>query len=284
MLKKIVKTISIVAVLATAASAMDFCKTADNLFLQNGLEKMFFKFNNKQKMGAACEKNAGSAVCAGEMKAYEKLAANVYNTSGYENAITLLNKYGVKKQYNRTQIFINYNNFFLDYLKNKLKEMPEAKRKIFLEKMFLFFNRVPDEIIGYSDDQIKGITSNLYFIGIFNNPLKQIKDKKVAKAIIKQGVTAFIANKQLKGVNAVKGEAVLAFYSIANMQNALNANKQGYRSKDQQIGGSADNLEKFFVYAATKQYQKAFNLIDKTYSDQFIKEFNKEIKEVCNIK
>ena len=126
----------------------------------------------------------------------------------------MLNKYGVKKQYkyNRTQIFINDNYFFLDYLKNKLKEMPETKRKIFLEKMFLFFNKVPDEIIGYND--------------------KQIKYKKVAKAVIKQGVTAFIANKQLRGVNAVEGEAVLAFYLIANMQNALNANKNGYSSKE----------------------------------------------------
>jgi len=50
MFKKIVKVISVAAVLATAAGAMDFCKTADNLFLQNGLEKGFLEYNKKAKL------------------------------------------------------------------------------------------------------------------------------------------------------------------------------------------------------------------------------------------
>ena len=284
MFKKIVKVISVAAVLATAASAMDFCKTADNLFLKNGLEKKFFKFNNREKLGAACEINMGSPVCVGHMKAFKMLADNAFNTVGYENAITLLNKYGVKKQYNKTQIYINYSNFFVDYLKNKLKSMNEAKRKIFLEKMFLFFNRTTNKIINFNDEQLVEVTFSLALQKIFKKPLFDAKNINAAKEVTNLGATAYIANKQLKGVNAVEGKAILAFHPDLNLKHMMSSNMEGYSSKDPRLGGSADNLEKFFVYAATKQYKKAFDLINNTYSDEFIKEFNKEIKEVCKIK
>jgi len=289
MFKKIVKVISVAAVLAVSANAMNFCKTADSLFLQDGLEKGFFEYNNKQKLGEVCEGDAGSATCVGEMKAYETLANNLFNAVGYENVITLLNKYGVKRQYNKTQIYMNYNNFFLGYLKNKIQDMNEAKRKIFLEKMFLFFNRVPDEIVKYNDKQLTELSTQLALLKIFEIPLfEKITDKNrnAAKELIKLGATAFLANTKQKGVNSIKGEVILAFHPAINMQYSTLTydNKQGFSSKDPQLGGGADNIREFFVYAATKQYQKAFNLINNTYSDQLVKELNKEIKEVCNIK
>ena len=286
MFKKVLIGISTAMVLATGASAMDFCKTAENLFLGDGLIKKFYKYNQATSVDEACKGGFGTPTCRGVLEAKAQIANNVFNAAGYNAAMSLLNKYGIKKSYDKAQLYINYTEFFTNYLKNKLSKMNEKEKRIFLEKLYLFFNRVSDEIINLTPTQVGELDINFTLLKIFKSPL-MFKDKnmKVTKEVINTGASAFIANTKLNGTDTIEGAAILALHPTMNLRyKALNSNKQGYSSKDPQLGGSAENLEKFFVYAATKQWDKAFNLIDKTYPNSFIKEFDEDIKEVCEIK
>jgi len=290
MFKKIMLGFSAAAVLVTSASAMDFCKTADNLFLKNGLQKIYSSLKpNQSAITEACDNgNYGSPACQGQVKAAEILANNVFTSSGYDAALTMLNKFGVKRQYTKAQIFVNYQNFFAKYLKNKLEEMRPQERRIFLEKFFFFFNRVPDNIIVFNKEKLNtGFLALLFTRTIKKLPPRHIinnANENAVKEFLHQGDVAYTANTQLKGVNAVEGEAILAFHPLQNLKQVIKRKDQWYSSKNSQIGGNADNIQKFFVYAATRQYDKAFNLINNTYSNKFVEDFNKLVKEACNIK
>jgi len=283
MFKKVLMGISVAAILATGASAMDFCKTAENLFLGDGLEQIFKKHNSENHL-KACDVNVGTIECRGYMRASEKIANAIFNKIGAENVITMFNKFGVKQNYTKTQIYINFSQFFKDYLFKKLNSMNENDRKIFLTKLYLFLNRVPDEIINFDKEKIANFDLNLFYSGIFKKPLV-LKDKniKTSKEILNLGALAFLSNYQGKGQDVLSGAALFAYIPRLSLADKIFGKFGGYSDKDPQLGGSAENLEKFFVYAATKQYDKAYNLINKTYSDNFIKELQEDIKEVCNI-
>jgi len=290
MMKKLLLGISAAMVLITSAGAMDFCKTANNLFLKNGLQKIYLSLKaNQTAITEACNNgNYGSPVCQGQVKAAEVLANNIFTSNGYDAAISMLNKFGVKRQYTKAQMFVNYQNFFAKYLKNKLKEMTPQERRIFTEKFFFFFNRVPNNIIAFNQEKLKTGFLALLFTRTIKKlpPLTVINNanEDAIKEFLHQGEVAYTANTQLKGVNAVEGEAILAFHPLQNLKQVIKRKEEWYSSKDPKIGGNADNIQKFFVYAATRQYDKAFNLINNTYSNKFIKDFNKLVKEACNIK
>jgi len=284
MFKKILIGISAAMVLATGVSAMDFCKTMDNLFIKGNLEKIYLKHNN-EKLGEYCEVNIGSPACQGEMEAYQMLANAMFNKIGFNSIIGLLNKYGATRQYSPVQVFINYNNFFKDYLREKLKKMNKNERKIFLEKLFLFFNRVSDNTINLQKGKVKKYLMDMYFSQIFKKELNtDINNTKVAKELL--NLAEFVFSAKLRGVNKdiIEGSAYLAYIPQLNLPYRIFNHMEGFDSKDPQLGGNADNLKKFFVLAATKNYRAAFDLINKTYSNEFIKEFNKYLKEVCKIK
>ena len=257
MFKKIVKTISVVAILATSASAANVCKDGVDRFLGDKLFKLYKKYNKPFKESFEAVKNWGSPEAYGTYKALKQIAEILFRRAGIsDNYVTFLSKQGIKTNIDKTQIYINYLGFFEDYLYNKLKNMPKEKRRIFLEKLYFFSSRVPAYI---SKLGVNNAVKELLFYSNFFNLLSDREITDYEKSILGAGGNFL--------------------WTLRQTQKPLMNT-----SKDPQVGGAADNIRKFFMYAATKQYDKAFDLINKTYPDSFIEKFNKLLKEHCKIK
>jgi len=277
-LTKFLIGISATIVLATGANASSFCNAAENMFLKGGLEKEFLKLN-KAPYAEHCKTNIASPLCEGEMKAAEIIANNLFNKIGFDSVISLLNKEGIKQQYTKSQLFLNYANFFADYLKNKLQKMNEKDRKIFLEKLYLFFTRVPDRVIRENPFFISDDFRVFKRLKIIKQEPKKINNIKVAKTLLPYMYLEAYNKVDIQSLT--EGLADTAYSPQLNLQYKIFKKKEGFTNKDPQLGSGADNLQKFFVYAATKQWDKAYNLIDKTYSNEFVNKFNESMRFIC---
>ena len=257
MFKKLLTTISVAAVLAVSASAANVCKDGVDRFLGDKLFELYKKYNKHSKEAFEATKNWDSPESYGAYRGLEKVANFLFRRAGIsDNYVTFLSKQGIKTNIDKTQIYINYLGFFEDYLYNKLKNMPEEKRRIFLEKLYFFSSRPPAYIAKLG---VNNAVKELLFYSNFFNLLSDREITDYEKSVLDAGGNFL--------------------WTLRQTQKPLMNT-----SKDPQVGGAADNIRKFFMYAATKQYQKAYNLIDRTYPDSFIEKFNKLLKEHCKIK
>jgi len=256
MFKKILTTISVAAILTTSLSAANFCKDGADRFLNNKLFALYKNYNIPFKNTYTSLK-AGGAESYGTYKGLEQVADIIFKRAGIgDGYVSLLTKEGVKANINKTQIYINYLEFFEDYLYNKLQNMSPNDRRLFLEKFYFFNSRPPTYIVNLG---INNMAKEFMFQKMFFN---NFSDKEI--------------NDYEKSMLGAGGNLL---WTLRQLQKPLMNN-----SKDPQLGGAANNIHKFFVYVVTKKFDKAYNLIDKTYPDNFVKSFNEKIKEFCKIK